>query len=152
VVEISREGIRDYHGTYEEYVHACGDDHLDADTVVLKARRQERKGRAEAASPNGKPRAATTFPTGGRGDGAGRLPRLEKRRDEITSRIDELELGIAEIDRTFAAPRYFEKAPADEIAQLRDRRSTLQDTLDQLMGEWEGVEREIEEGSRVAGR
>ncbi|HEX8694403.1 MAG TPA: ABC-F family ATP-binding cassette domain-containing protein [Longimicrobium sp.] len=45
VVEITREGIRDYHGTYEEYVHACGDDHLDADTVVLKARREERKGK-----------------------------------------------------------------------------------------------------------
>ncbi len=45
VVEISRNGIRDYHGTYEEYVHACGDDHLDADTVVLKARREDRKAR-----------------------------------------------------------------------------------------------------------
>jgi len=45
VVEISRDGIRDYHGTYEEYVHACGDDHLDADTVVLKAKREEKKGK-----------------------------------------------------------------------------------------------------------
>ncbi|HYW07828.1 MAG TPA: ABC-F family ATP-binding cassette domain-containing protein [Longimicrobium sp.] len=45
VVEISRDGIRDYHGTYEEYVHALGDDHLDADTVVLKARREDKKGR-----------------------------------------------------------------------------------------------------------
>jgi ATPase subunit of ABC transporter with duplicated ATPase domains len=49
VVEISRAGIRDYHGTYEEYVHACGDDHLDADTVVLKARKEERKGRKREA-------------------------------------------------------------------------------------------------------
>jgi len=45
VVEISKSGIRDYHGTYEEYVHACGDDHLDADTVVLKARSEGKKGR-----------------------------------------------------------------------------------------------------------
>jgi len=49
VVEIGRNGIRDYHGTYEEYVHACGDDHLDADTVVLKARREERKGKKAMA-------------------------------------------------------------------------------------------------------
>ena len=48
VVEISKNGIRDYHGTYEEYVHACGDDHLDADTVVLKARK-EQKGRKKEA-------------------------------------------------------------------------------------------------------
>jgi ATPase subunit of ABC transporter with duplicated ATPase domains len=45
VVEVSREGIRDYLGTYEEYVHACGDDHLDADTVVLKAKREDKKSR-----------------------------------------------------------------------------------------------------------
>src|SRR5690606_10335183 len=44
VVEISADGIRDYHGTYEEYVQACGDDHLDADAVVLKAKRDD-KGR-----------------------------------------------------------------------------------------------------------
>ncbi|HKP73953.1 MAG TPA: ABC-F family ATP-binding cassette domain-containing protein, partial [Longimicrobiaceae bacterium] len=46
VLEISRDGIRDFRGTYEEYVHACGDDHLDADTVVLK----ERKAKREAAA------------------------------------------------------------------------------------------------------
>jgi len=45
VVEISRAGIRDFLGTYEEYVHACGDDHLDADAVVLKARQEDRKGK-----------------------------------------------------------------------------------------------------------
>jgi ATPase subunit of ABC transporter with duplicated ATPase domains len=45
IVEISPAGIRDYQGTYEEYVHACGDDHLDADTVVLKARRESKKER-----------------------------------------------------------------------------------------------------------
>jgi len=44
VVEISPSGIRDYLGTYQEYVHACGDDHLDADTVVLKAKREDKKG------------------------------------------------------------------------------------------------------------
>ena len=48
VVEISPAGIRDYLGTYEEYVHACGDDHLDADTVVLKAKREEKKGKEKA--------------------------------------------------------------------------------------------------------
>jgi hypothetical protein len=45
IVEVSPGGIRDFLGTYEEYVHACGDDHLDADTVVLKARREDRKAR-----------------------------------------------------------------------------------------------------------
>ncbi|HET7322676.1 MAG TPA: ATP-binding cassette domain-containing protein, partial [Longimicrobiaceae bacterium] len=45
IVEISPAGIRDYQGTYEEYVHACGDDHLDADAVVLKAKRERKPAR-----------------------------------------------------------------------------------------------------------
>ena len=43
IVEIKPEEIRDYHGTYEEYVHFCGDDHLDADRVILKAKTEKRK-------------------------------------------------------------------------------------------------------------
>ncbi len=49
IVEISPGGIRDYLGTYEEYVHACGDDHLDADTVVLKARADKKPRKKEMA-------------------------------------------------------------------------------------------------------
>ena len=36
VVEIKPDDIVDYLGTYEEYVHFCGDDHLDADRVILR--------------------------------------------------------------------------------------------------------------------
>ena len=43
IVEIKPEEIRDYHGTYEEYVHFCGDDHLDVDRVILKAKTEKRK-------------------------------------------------------------------------------------------------------------
>ena len=44
IVEIKPDAIRDYPGTYEEYVHFCGDDHLDADSVILRARRRRRTG------------------------------------------------------------------------------------------------------------
>ncbi|HEX8361287.1 MAG TPA: ABC-F family ATP-binding cassette domain-containing protein [Longimicrobium sp.] len=50
VVEISRAGIRDFLGTYEEYVHSCGDDHLDADAVVLKARKSKQKPEKQLAA------------------------------------------------------------------------------------------------------
>ena len=43
VVEIKPDDIVDYLGTYEEYVHFCGDDHLDADRVILKAKRDKKK-------------------------------------------------------------------------------------------------------------
>ena len=46
VVEITPEGLQDFPGTYDEYLAACGDDHLDVDAVVRKARRSKRKKKA----------------------------------------------------------------------------------------------------------
>jgi ATPase subunit of ABC transporter with duplicated ATPase domains len=64
VVEIQPGRVTDYPGTYEEYVHQSGDDHLDADTVVLKARREKRRVKEAArAAPNGE--------SGGAGSGGG---------------------------------------------------------------------------------
>ncbi|MFW6089734.1 MAG: ABC-F family ATP-binding cassette domain-containing protein, partial [Gemmatimonadota bacterium] len=91
IVEISADGIRDYKGTYEQYVHACGDDHLDVDTVVLKAKEKRRKAKRAKAD-------------GGADDAAGsgasngdpvRARRLQARRDEVTGRIEQLESRLA---------------------------------------------------------
>jgi ATPase subunit of ABC transporter with duplicated ATPase domains len=40
ILELRTDGIEDFVGTYEEYLNACGDDHLDVDTAILKARRK----------------------------------------------------------------------------------------------------------------
>src|SRR5690606_12765402 len=90
VLEISREGIRDFRGTYEEYVHTCGDDHLDADAVVLKARREEksassgRRGGDRGQEANGGARRG--------GAAAARGPtrvELERSLEAVTARIEE---------------------------------------------------------------
>ena len=41
IVEISPDGIRDFHGTYEEYVERCGDDHLDSNVVAALAKQEK---------------------------------------------------------------------------------------------------------------
>jgi ATPase subunit of ABC transporter with duplicated ATPase domains len=42
IVEITADGLRDFQGTYAEYLGKLGDDHLDGEAVALKAR-AERK-------------------------------------------------------------------------------------------------------------
>ncbi len=44
VIEITPTGMTDFPGSYEEYIAACGDDHLDADAVIAKAKTKKRKG------------------------------------------------------------------------------------------------------------
>jgi ATPase subunit of ABC transporter with duplicated ATPase domains len=146
IVEISRTGIRDYEGTYEEYVHACGDDHLDADSVVLKARREDRKAKRKEPSGNGNGTGpAAPEPRRDRADGAARRGRLEKRRDEVTAEIDAAEAGILEIDQLFCRPGYYDETPAEAVAEANGRRASLQERVERLMQEWEKLEREIEQ-------
>jgi hypothetical protein len=61
IVEITPDGPRDFPGTYTEYLARCGDDHLDADAVVEKAKRARQEAaaaRARPMPPTGKKRSA----------------------------------------------------------------------------------------------
>jgi len=168
VVEIRPDGIRDYHGTYEEYVHYCGDDHLDADRVVLKARKEKRRkgaDRADKAQGRGSrasggepgPGSDASRPARGQGartargkprraDGNGkRLKRkLAERNDELTARIEATESRIGEIDAVFCGAGYYERTPAEEVRALEQEREALRRRLADLMAEWERTLEEIE--------
>jgi ATPase subunit of ABC transporter with duplicated ATPase domains len=155
VVEISATGIRDYPGTYEEYVHACGDDHLDVDSVVLKAARTDRKtrrkeepparngGGSDGARPGGGRQRAGTGNGGGPLEPAARRDRLEARRDALTSELEMVEARLAEIDGIFCTPGYYDTAVVDEVTGLEAERAELQGRVEHLMAEWESVEREL---------
>jgi ATPase subunit of ABC transporter with duplicated ATPase domains len=40
ILEITPYGIEDFHGSYADYLQKCGDDHLDAEAVIEKARKK----------------------------------------------------------------------------------------------------------------
>jgi ABC-type multidrug transport system ATPase subunit len=142
VVEISPAGIRDYRGTYEEYVHALGDDHLDADAVVLRAKREERKGRERTAASagNGKPQSASASRPSAR-----ERARLEERRNELTAAIEAAEARVREIDETFSQPGFFDRSTPQEIQRLNEDRADQEARVLELMEEWESLEARLME-------
>ncbi len=140
VVEIRPEGIRDYLGTYEEYVQSCGDDHLDADSVVLKAKKEERERKASGASR----RESSSSAPGRTVDPRIERGRLERRRDEITGQMEEAEARVAEIDEIFCRPGYYEETPGEDVQRLEEEREAHQRRVDGLMKEWEEVERSLD--------
>jgi ATPase subunit of ABC transporter with duplicated ATPase domains len=141
VVEIRPDEVKDYLGTYEEYVHHCGDDHLDADSVVLRARTEKQDRRQESKSD----RAAGKQPAkASKADPAVMLNRLTRKRDDLTGAIETAEARVAEIDALFCRPGYFEDTPPREVAALQDERAALRARTEELMDEWAEVEREIE--------
>jgi ATPase subunit of ABC transporter with duplicated ATPase domains len=149
IVEISPEGIRDYEGSYEAYVHECGDDHLDVDTVVLKARAQKRgrKGSTvEEKSPEGRPSSASNRKKSGRRAAGGAAPdrELERRRDDVTARIETAESRVEAIEVIFADPGFYEGIDAEQVRALETERNTLLSDVEELVIEWERIEEELE--------
>ena len=136
VVEIKPDDIVDYLGTYEEYVHFCGDDHLDADRVILKAKRDKRKmakAGAADASINGS----------GGGKSKTERSRIQKSLDALMARIETAEARVQEIDELFCRPDYYEQTPPDDVRALEDERSRLQSDVADLLAEWERTEEEM---------
>jgi len=143
IIEITPDGIRDYAGSYEAYVHACGDDHLDVDTVVQKARTKKRNLRG-AAKGGGQP-AKGDGRNSRKSAGSARIQvrRLLESRDRITARVDEVEQRIAAIDTAFCDPSSYTGASGVELRRLKAERSALQLEADKLLAEWETIEEEL---------
>jgi ATPase subunit of ABC transporter with duplicated ATPase domains len=139
IVEIKPGEVLDYAGTYEEYVHYCGDDHLDVDTVVLKAKKRRKKDEPEAASA-AVPRSRRPSPGQGK-----QVHALRTRRDEIVARIESDEKAIAGLNEVFADPATYEGKPAQELQQLQEKLGRLQAGVEKLTEEWESIEAELEE-------
>ncbi|MBE0594778.1 MAG: ATP-binding cassette domain-containing protein [Gemmatimonadales bacterium] len=133
VLEIRPERIIDYPGTYEEYVHACGDDHLDVDRVVLKARKEQR--RKTASEQRDRRRASDTRTS--------QLKKAQQRLDQVTAKIEAAESRVADIDATFCEPDYFVRTAVDEVRKLEEERTGLQREVADLLAEWERIEAEI---------
>ena len=150
ILEVTPQGFRDFPGTYDEYLERCGDDHLDADTVVLKAKKEKVAAGAAPATGTAKVDAAkteTALSWDEQKKRANRLKQLPAKRDEVVAAIETAEARKAVIQATWCEPSFFEKTPKDEIAKLEEEEKALGPKIDALLAEWEALEAELAEGS-----
>ena len=153
IIELTAGGPRDFPGTYLEYLARCGDDHLDADAVIGRARR------AVAADPDvGGARAASLPGKAGQnkagenkaGDSweeqkrrRNRAAQLPKRRDQLLRDIELAEARKHALMASFADPAFYgSRSPAERTA-LEQEEAALGPRIEALIAEWETVEREI---------
>ncbi|APR86802.1 ATPase components of ABC transporters with duplicated ATPase domain [Minicystis rosea] len=137
ILEITPEGPRDFPGTYEEYLARCGDDHLDAEAVVLRAKKEKR---ADEPAP-----AATNTSWEEQKKKRNRAKELPARRDKVMAAIEAAEKRKGEIHEAYATPGFFEKTPKAQVDALLAEEAALGPKIDTLMAEWESLEAEIAE-------
>ena len=129
IVEISPNGLNDFRGTYEEYIDRLGDDHLDAEAVLLKLRRAKKS--QDPGKKESEPRRQN------------RAKALEKQRDELVLKIEAAETRVHGISEQFLDPALFGKNAQKEARKLEDEQKLLKTRIGELMAEWEKVEEEL---------
>ncbi len=135
VVEITAAGVNDYHGTYEEFLQQCGDDHLDSEAVMLRVRRERRETKAREASPETPP---------DRKAAGKRKAHLEA----VTREIETAESRVHEINEIFCDPTTFTRSSPKEVRALELEQKRLKARIDELMNEWAELE---EQSGALAG-
>jgi ABC-type multidrug transport system ATPase subunit len=125
---------RDFQGTWAEYLANLGDDHLDADAVVLKEKRAK-----DALAGDGDRAASWEEAKRKKAQRAS----LEKKRDKLLSEIEAKEAARDALRARFAAEGFYERTPPAEQKTLHDEESALTSTIDGLVVEWERVEAEL---------
>ena len=137
IVEIKPGEILDFHGTYEEYVHFCGDDHLDADRVLLKAK--QAKKRKEETNPPAQGSQSNR-------KGKNKQRRVAAQQAERMARIEKAEARLAEIDALRCEPAYYAKTSPDQIKALECEHADIERALATLLEEWAKVEETMDKG------
>ncbi len=133
VLEVTEQGFRDFPGTYSEYLARSGDDHLDAEAVVLR----EKQDKGAALNPV---KALSWEEQKRLSNRKKQLPGL---RDQVLAAIDRAEQRRAAIAAQWCEPGFYERTDPAGVAALEREEQALTGELVELMAKWEALEAEI---------
>jgi len=134
ILEVTEQGFRDFPGTYTEYLARAGDDHLDAEAVVLREKRDK-----PAAGPAERP----TLSWEEQKRRSNRKKQLPGQRDDVLAKIERAEARKAAITAEWSDPGFYERADKQELAALEREEQALGAEIAELMAKWESLEAEI---------
>jgi len=145
ILELTPAGPRDFPGTYEEYLDRCGDDHLDVDATLARARREKAARDEDAAATASARAAAASWEEKKRR--RNQLKELPLRRDRALAAIDAAETRRKQIHAAYAEPGFYERTTREELVALQAEDAALGARIDVLVAEWEELERELAEAA-----
>ena len=134
VLEVRKDGVTDFLGSWDEYLAACGDDHLDAAAVALKARAGEADDGSEAADAFREQKRKKN-----------QRQAAERRRDVVVADLERKEARRAQIREAWCGEGYHQRTPVEEQRRLEGEERALTGAIDELVAEWERLETELAE-------
>ena len=135
-VTAAASGVRDFPGSWADYLNACGDDHLDADAVSLKERKAAKEGDGAVDDD-----AASAWADAKRKRAL--KASLEKKRDKLLKDLESKEAAREKIRALWASEGFYDKTAVVEQQKLAAEESALSTTIEALVAEWERIESEL---------
>ncbi|MFN8586067.1 MAG: ABC-F family ATP-binding cassette domain-containing protein [Dehalococcoidia bacterium] len=126
VLALSRDGLEDFAGTYEEYLAKQGADFLAG-----------AQGAAEAARSSGPPTAVAAGDYAERKERRRNLALLKRSVERLEHEAGELERAIADLETVFADPGYYQRTEREQLQADVERQEGLRQRLAATVAEWE---------------
>jgi ABC-type multidrug transport system ATPase subunit len=145
IIELLPAGYRDFPGTFEEYLGQCGDDHLDADAILAKAKDLKR---SESTQPS---EDSSVQQRDELKKKRNRLKGLPAKRDAALADVDRLEQHLASFDARYATPGFFEQTTPSELNRMQTEQEQTREQLELAIAAWEALEAELAELTQAVG-
>jgi ATPase subunit of ABC transporter with duplicated ATPase domains len=136
ILELRPEGPNFFPGTFAEYLEKCGDDHLDAESVSLRAKKAASAADAETSVDKRKAYEEQK-------KRRNRIAQLPKLRDKALAAVEQAEARRKAIDDLYGSDGFYERTSKEELAKLDAEHQSLGPKIDALMAEWESFEAEL---------
>ncbi len=134
ILALTPDGIRDFSGTYDEYLERFGEDYLDREQLRLHAKKQ-----AARSKP-----VPETLSHEERKELRRKVSQLTKKTAQLEKQIDTQESELAAIDEKFGASDFYATTPSNQIQTLQKNKERLEKNLAGTMKEWEQAAEELE--------
>lgn len=133
IIEIQPEGVKDFLGTYSEFVEYKERDYLDAkqESAALK-KEDSKQGPINRSYEEQKRRRSEA-------------QKLKKYLDRVMLNVEEAEQKINILDKLFLEPSFFIENSHERIYQIEQEKIILKNQIDNLLAEWERTEYELKQ-------
>ena len=134
ILELAPDGVRDFSGSYQEYLDKFGDDYLCRDLPISTTRRQTK---VKNSSPQG-------LSYDERKKLLREISRLKKQSTRFETLVEETEQKIFAIEAKFGVEDFYRHTTPEEVQKLQIKKHELSDKLTGHLREWETSSQDLE--------
>ncbi|MBC8258388.1 MAG: ATP-binding cassette domain-containing protein [SAR324 cluster bacterium] len=127
ILELTPDGVRDFSGSYQEYLENFGDDYLNRNLPISTTRQQTKA----------EPVTIEDLSYNERKELQREISKLKKQLTRFETQVEETEKNISEIEKIFGANDYYQQATPEQVYELQSEKTELGDKLTQYLKQWE---------------